>query len=353
MDILVGSGIAAFTIYAAAKWKKTDKEKIQHIFKNVGYTVKDREPVIFKTYKTKKYTLYSYHVPFGLVTDEKLDVIEQTLNKPTKITFQNTKLHIKVYNQKLSTEIPYDWTLTDGWTVPIGYDQEQLILHNFDEVPHMTEAGMTRNGKSVLLKLIMAHLINNHPDDVEFYILDLKEKLEFGPYENLQQVTTVAGNVFEAKSALSRVVNHMKEDMYYFREKGHNNILKTNISKRKFIIVDEGAELVPPSYLEKEDKEPYEYCQRALSEIARIGGGIGYRLIFATQYPTADTLPREIKQNADAKISFRLPTEVASRVAIDEQGAEQLTNPGRAIYRQQDKHLLQVPYIDDDDIKER
>lgn len=353
MDVLIGSGIAAFTIYAAMKWNKSDKEKIQHVFRNVGYRVGDREPKLFKTHKTKKYTLYSYHVPYGLVDDEKLNVIEQTLNKPTKITFQNTKLHIKVYNQKLPAEIAYDWILTDGWDVPIGYDQERLVTHDFDKIPHMTVAGMTRNGKSVLLKLIMAHLINNHPHDVEFYIIDLKEKLEFGPYETLKQVNVVAGNVYEAKTVLSSVSNKMKKDMYYFREKGYNNVLNTNIKSRKFIIVDEGAELVPPSYLEKEDKEPYQYCQRVLSEIARIGGGIGYRLIFATQYPTADTLPREVKQNADGKISFRLRTEVASRVALDENGAEQLTNPGRAIYIQQERHVLQVPFVDDDEIKEK
>ena len=351
MDVLIGSGIAAFTIYAAMKWNKSDKEKIQHVFRNVGYRVGDREPKLFKTHKTKKHTLYSYHVPYGLVDDEKLNVIEQTLNKPTKITFQNTKLHIKVYNQKLPTEIAYDWILTDGWDVPIGYDQERLVTHDFDKIPHMTVAGMTRNGKSVLLKLIMAHLINNHPHDVEFYIIDLKEKLEFGPYETLKQVKNVAGNVYEAKSALANVLKQMKKDMYQFRKNGYNNVLNANIRERKFVIVDEAGELVPPSYLDKEEKEPYQYCQRALSQIARIGGGIGYRLVFATQYPTSDTLPREIKQNADAKISFRLPTRIASEVAIDEGGAEKLRNPGRAIYRQQEKHILQVPFVADEEIQ--
>ncbi|HSH25629.1 MAG TPA: hypothetical protein VLA13_08850, partial [Massilibacterium sp.] len=50
---------------------------------------------------------------------------------------------------------------------------------------------------------------------------------------------------------------------------------------------------------------------------------------------------------------FRLPTEVASRVAIDEQGAEQLPHPGRAIYRTHTKNVIQVPYIRDTDIQER
>src|SRR5699024_4534778 len=90
----------------------------------------------------------------------------------------------------------------------------------------------------------------------------------------------------------------------------------------------------------------------ALSEVARVAGALGYRLIVCTQYQTADTLPRQIKQNADAKIAFRLPTEEASRVAIDESGANELANPGQAIYRTHRKDVVQVPYLSDAKIKE-
>ena len=103
----------------------------------------------------------------------------------------------------------------------------------------------------------------------------------------------------------------------------------------------------------KETRYLLSYCQHVLSEVTRIGGALGYRLIFATQYPTGDTLPRQIKQNADAKIAFRLPTEIASRVAIDEQGAESLTQPGRAIYRTVDRAEIQVPYISDGESEHR
>ncbi|MDM8098646.1 FtsK/SpoIIIE domain-containing protein [Oceanobacillus oncorhynchi] len=353
MDLLIGGGLAAFTIYAAAKWQKSDKEKIQHTFRNLNYKVKDKEPKHFKTHKTDQYTLYSYHVPYGLVDDDKLNVLEKVLNKPVGVSFANQKLHIKVYKQTLPAKVSYDWTETEGWTLPIGISLDGPVMHDFDKIPHMTVAGMTRNGKSVLLKLILGHLINSNPDDVEFYVLDLKEKLEFGPYENLRQVKGVAGNVHESKEMLEDVLKNIKSDMADFRKKGYTNVLDTDIKKRKFIIVDEAAELAPPSFAGKDDKKPYQYCQHVLSEIARIAGALGYRLIYACQYPTAENMPRQIKQNADAKISFRLPTEVASRVALDEQGAETLNNVGRAIYRTAEKHVIQVPYVADSDIKGR
>ena len=350
MDFLIGGSVAAFIMYAAANWQDTDKKKIQKTFSNLKYQVGDHSPKLIRTHKNKHYTTYTYSVPYGLIDDDKLNVLEKVLNRPVEVSFTNTKLHIKIYKNKLPTRLNYDWKHTNKWSVPIGYTQEKLIMHDFDKIPHMTIAGMTRQGKTVLLKLLFSQMILNNPDDVEFHIIDLKGGLEFGPYEKLKQVKSVSSNVKEAKKVLSIVSNDINSNMSMFKSKGYRNILDTPIKTRKFIIVDEGAELVPPSHLSKEEKQPYQYCQTALSEIARVAGALGYRLIFCTQYPTADTLPRQVKQNADAKISFRLPTEIASRVAIDEQGAEAIGNVGRAIYRTHEEHTLQVPYIDDKDI---
>lgn len=339
MQTLIGAGIASFFIYAAAKWNPTEQAKIKHLFKNIKYKVGDQLPILKKIDKNDTYTRYIYSVPYGLIDDPKLkNTLEKTLGKKVDVSF-NRMLFIKVYHQTLPTNIKYDWQSTKKWTVPIGKAHDNFIYHNFDKIPHMTIAGMTRQGKTVLLKLILAHLINNNKH-VEFYILDLKGGLEFGRYDKLKQVKNVSSNVSEAVSQLKIISKQLKSYMVHFKNNGYNNIVNTNIKKRTFIIVDEAAEL---------DKE----CQKYLAEIARVGGALGYRLIFATQYPTSDTLPRQIKQNSDAKITFRLPTEFASRVAIDEQGAEDLTCPGRAIYRTHERVEMQVPYISDTDIEKQ
>jgi S-DNA-T family DNA segregation ATPase FtsK/SpoIIIE len=99
--------------------------------------------------------------------------------------------------------------------------------------------------------------------------------------------------------------------------------------------------------MSKQQKDMLGACQRLLEYIAAVSGGLGFRLIMCTQYPTSDTLPRQIKQNADAKIGFRLPTQVASQVTIDENGLETLPRlPGRAIYKTDICTELQVPFID-------
>ena len=67
---------------------------------------------------------------------------------------------------------------------------------------------------------------------------------------------------------------------------------------------------------------------------------------FCTQYPTGDTLPRQVKQNSDAKLGFRLPTQTASQVVIDECGLESIKSiPGRALFKTDRLTEIQVPYI--------
>lgn len=353
MQTVIGAGVAGFIIYAAAKWRDPERKKIEHTFRNIGYKVKDHEPSLIRTIKKDAFIEYVYNVPYGLIDDPGLQpILQKTLNKPVHVYFDG-KLHIRIYKERLPMKVNYDWSKTDGWQVPIGIAQEGSILHDFDKIPHMTIAGMTRQGKTVLLKLILTHLTLNNPDDVQFYIIDLKGGLEFGPLEKLKQVKQVASNINEAEKLLKAVSKNIKKDMQFFKLKGYSNVLDTNIKKRTFIIVDEGAELTPARHHSKDEKKSFSYCQHVLSEICRVAGALGYRNIFCTQYPTADTLPRQIKQNSDAKISFRLPTEIASRVAIDEQGAERLDNVGRAIYRTHDKHILQVPFINNREMMER
>lgn len=342
--MLVSAGLGAATCYVLYHQifgKKSDREIIEMTFRNINFGLSKQYPTHLYSLKKDSYTVHGFNLPYGLTDNPKLEeVIKKTLNRPVKIEMES-HLKVKVYKDDLPRRINYDWTDSKPWTVPIGQSLDGMIYHDFDKVPHMTVAGMTRQGKTVFLKLMLAHLINNNPS-VSFDIIDLKGGLEFGRYEKLKQIKNVASDPVDAESCLESISTQIKADMQLFKSKGYNDITNTNINRRHFIIVDEAAELT-------DSKKSQKY----LSEIARIGGALGYRLIFATQYPTADTLPRQIKQNADAKISFRLPTEMASRVALDEQGAEQIECIGRAIYRTHERHLIQVPHVNDKDITER
>lgn len=352
MDIVIGGGIAATVMYAASKWKSDDSRKMLKVFNNIGYKVGDHKVKLKRKDVQESHTDYIFSVPYGLVDDPKLQpILEKTLCKPIQVMFKG-KLIVRVYGNELPKLIKYDWPKTEGRKIPIGLSQNGTVYHDFDKIPHMTIAGTTRFGKTVLLKLIMAHLINNQGENIRFHIIDLKGGLEFWEYKGLKAVKTVASDVYEANKMLRVILKGMKDQMAYFKKHGIKNILHTDIKTRDIIIIDEGGELVPPSFMDKEEKAVYNYCQYAMSQICRIGGSLGFFQIFCTQYPTFETLPKHVKQNSDAKITFRLPTEVASRVAIDESGAEKIGNVGRAIYKTHEQQLIQVPLIEDSEIRE-
>lgn len=354
MEIIFGGGLAALTIYAAAKWKEGDEKKIQHTFNNLDYGVKGYAPKLIKTHKTDEHTTYTYNVPYGLVDDPELNVLEKVLNRPVKISFTNQKLHIKVYRNKLKSEYAYDLFKPKGnWAIPIGMSLDKPIYHDFDTIPHMIVAGSTTWGKTVFMRMLMTHLIENNPNGVEFYILDLKGKLAFNKYRNLKQVKVVAGDYKESYHALSMVKRDIKRDMDYLLSIDAENAKEGNISTRKFIIIDEAGELKPSSDMSDADKEHTKGCQRIMSYIARVAGQVGYKMIFGTQYPTKEILDSQIKANAIARVSFRLTTSVQSGVAIDQSGAEKLEYKGRAIYKTVDEYLVQTPLIERKEIWER
>lgn len=338
----------------------SDKKKIATFFEITKICVQHKGelqyPIFIKEIKDDISMNYVYKLPLGVPSQliQKLaEILEEGLYKPVKISFHQRELHIRVFSQ----QIPEMWNWSKDllkehtWSVMVGKALDKYVYHDFEKTPHMCVSGMTRFGKTVFLKNVMTSLILQQSQHVKFFIVDLKEGLEFSPYEDLFQVVEVAENPERALEMLGRVREKMIKQIEMMKKSYFTNIIDTSIRERCFIIVDEGANLCPTQGLPKKQRDVLFMCQEMLSEIARIGGGLGFRLIFCTQYPTSDTLPRQIKQNADAKIGFRLPTTVASQVALDESGLEDLPSlPGRALFKTDRTEEIQVPYLKDTDM---
>lgn len=274
--------------------------------------------------------------------------------KEISLSYDGTLL-VKVYNEPTKELVEFNDDLLSeciGWTVPMGEAREGEIFHDFDKLPMMIVAGTTRYGKSVFLKNIITTLIHNQSDYVRLHLLDLKGGLAFSRFANCKQVVRVASNVDESLEALQAIEKEMKQRLIEYQLKGFEDITESGTRTRDFIVLDEAAELAPDK---TDDKAKKQECERILCEIARIGGGIGYRMVFATQYPVGDILPRQIKQNAVAKMCFLLDTETASRVVLDEAGAESLPLgiKGRGIYKTDRKITVQTPFITNDFIQEK
>lgn len=397
LEILSSAVFGSIAIFAQLKKSgaTNDSDKLNKIFSLTGLNVKDKDKTYTAQLLNKRDyswgTEYCYRIPLGRSFEDyqaKFNHIQDGLNnrktafnfsladlkaldfkqnllqqihdlltkkkatqKEIELSYDGT-LKVKVYNTPMPAMVSYtDIALNrDGWKVPVGQIREgnTLILHDFEKVPHMVVGGATRYGKSNFLNMLITTLLILQSDNVRLTLIDLKGGVEFSDYRNSKQVIHYADEPEEAEEALQAVVEEMREKQRQFKERSVKNVQEAKDPVRHFIIIDEVGELNPAEAISKEEKALKERCQMYMSQIARLGAGLGYRQILATQYPTGDVIPRQCKQNSDAKLCFRVQNGTASRVVLDETGAELLPEiKGRAIYQTADKRqILQTFMID-------
>lgn len=370
-----------------------DKQKLDRIFRKCGLVVKynkqEDTPKLIRSSRKENYTEYVYRIPEGLSFkdfEKKREVIEDSLNsnsdnislsdlkslsfsKDLKRQIENIKkeknkrktvilewdkvLKVKVYHGKLKDKYDYDKSMSvqcKGWEVPIGMTLEGVIKHNMQK--HMIVAGATDYGKTNVTKLMITSLLERRPDDTILSLIDLKGGLAFSRFKDIPQLNGMAKDIESALELLNVIKQQVEDVFQYLEQNGYEDVKEAGITKRHFIFIDEVAELSSANERDKEIKELKVECESIMSFIARLGRAAGFYIIYSTQYPTADVLSTQIKQQCDARLCLRVKNGYASEVVIDEQGAEKLPQiQGRAIYQTSENIVVQVPYVSNDYIE--
>lgn len=357
----------------------SDAQKIQKIFTNAGWRGRGGETIrLHKRRRIEGGTEYVYQLPLGFdrsKIEENRHILEDGLNVRSKIEFNlsdlkelkidktivqqiqkliNGKrvrkeveiefdgmLKVKVFTKPFPTE--FDWNdslITKGWKIPVGTNRQKVIFHDFDSSYFMIVAGAAGFGKSQFIKMAITSLVLQQSENVKFHLIDLKGGLAFSRFKNLKQVVHFGKDRNEALRILKNVQKHMNETHDYLEREGFEDAIEAGIKERHFVIIDEAADLT-------------DECQDIVEDIARRGRACGLRMIYATQYPTNETLRSQVRQNALSRVCFKLKTNVASRAVLDEGGAESLPEiPGRAIYQTVSNVVVQTPYLSNKRIKE-
>jgi DNA segregation ATPase FtsK/SpoIIIE, S-DNA-T family len=360
-------------------------QKIQRIFSNTGLNVKEGDKVLTAQLVRNKKRNWGrelvFRIPLGRSFEDyqnKMDAIQDGLNtkKRTKtidwkavklMDFKNIvklekahqkevemsydgMLKIKIFNQPMADKKLYsDIDLQSDWKVPIGATRTETIFHDFDQIYNMLVGGAVGGGKSSFLDMLIGHLLITQPENVKLTLIDLKGGVEFSRFKDCKQVVGYAEQPLEAKEALNTVVKEMKRILTTLKEKKARNVIEAGIKERHFIIIDEIGELASHKEVDKDTKKIKEECEYLLSNIARLGRAQGIRIIVATQHPTADVVPIQVKRNCDARLCYRVDGTSASMVVLDSPGAECLpVIRGRAIYKNgANKFTLQTPWMND------
>lgn len=365
-----------------------DSGKLQRIISLSGLNVKDGSDTLTTVLVRKKQHNwgweYKYRIPDGRSFkhyQEKLDVLQDGLNNRrkrikftdlTKLKFDETiasqlqllwktklteqkeieldydgLLIIRVYDKPLPIRIDWNENLLkpNSWSVPIGYTRQgDAICHDFDKSKHLIIAGATGYGKSAILKLIVTTLIDQQPENVELSLIDLKGGASFHRFRNCKQVKYYSREPEQAEDVLQSIQSDMNESFEKVVDNGFEDVKEAGIKKRHFIIIDEAADL-----------SDYEDAMDIITDIARRGRSAGYYLIFCTQYPTAQVIPSQTKRNIIARLCYVVDTDTASRVVLDEGGADKLPDiAGRGIYKNNVKrYIVQSPFITNETIYQR
>lgn len=217
----------------------------------------------------------------------------------------------------------------NGACVPVYKDLAEDI--------HLLISGATGTGKSNTLHHIIGSL------KCPILLCDPKYS-EFHIWKNYKKVihSKIYNDMDDIQIALEWVYKFTLDRFKSLQAAGCNDIKAYNVTASKplqhiCIVVDECHIISGKS-------------KKYLEKIATIGRAAGVHLILATQKPSSSAFPTIIREQANGRISHFLASATASKMALGEEGAEQLPKrPGTLLYKhigQDGLTALQMPRFD-------
>ncbi len=216
-------------------------------------------------------------------------------------------------------------------------DGEPMILDRTLE-PHALVSGSTNSGKSELINSMIAADRKN-PLSPKIFLIDPKESLDTDADETWTDLD-------DSTDFLESMVDLMKRRQAYYRERGSKDFI-THIAKLDnspalafdkpvMIYIDEMADLVTPEVGQSRKKGTtprHERAASALDELARKCRSAGIYLTIGIQSPKAEILNTKFRNNLGCRIALNVVDATASRVALDQNGAETLPKFGACLFK--------------------
>jgi S-DNA-T family DNA segregation ATPase FtsK/SpoIIIE len=289
-----------------------DNESLMHLerivkFGNIGgintFIFLDKIEDKNQTLKKFEKTILKYGKPIKELEDEyKFNSIKSGLVVEPLPTRENIKSFLEQINEaykKTSTikgEIDAFWREDNFWSkssaygvsIPIGWDDNEDVVEfefGYDYSEHHTLiGGRSGSGKSNLVNIIIQNLSYFYsPEEVELYLLDYKEGVEFNSYTNpmLNHASLIAvnSNVSYGVTFLEYIIEEKNRRSELFKKAGVKDFKEYRAKgyslSKIVIIIDEFQTLFTTKEKDKVEK--------MFAEILRKGRSFGIHLILSTQ----------------------------------------------------------------------
>ena len=226
------------------------------------------------------------------------------------------------------TDALYDESAVETVAIPLGADSETGDIAKLDVGDlhvHTLIGGQTGSGKSNLLHNIILNACWHYsPDELNLYLLDLKDGVEFNVYAtpalpHAKLVATAADTEYGA-SVIEYLVREKerRNDLFKEKSKGDKKItnyieyrkrFKKEILPRIILVVDEFQLLFEGKNAERN--------KDAIQMLAKQGRSCGIHMIFATQTIKGITSFREILTQFTTRIALRCGADDSRRLLGD------------------------------------
>ena len=329
------------------------KKNLMYCFENLG--MKARNGATVKIVRMNK-APYGWHLILSLYPGlhvgnliEHSRAFDQAVGGEVEIYRDKSGwVHMKIYMLGLPDIINYSKEMVEyiqkyPCAIPIGVSGRGVEILNLanDITYHALIAGMPGTGKSILLRTIIVSLLQHYsPEDVQFYLLDLKQNVGMTFFENFPHVVVSEGEPEKAGKVLSKLQAEMKRRGELMKKHRVTSIANLEGIKLPHIlfVVDEFAQL---------DE------MKAIEGIASLGRYVGVHCILCTQRPEVKIVSGNIKANIPVRIAFRMQTDIDSRTILGVGGAQYIENiAGRAVLQIGGRmRMIQGLYMSDKELQ--
>ncbi|GAA8151825.1 FtsK/SpoIIIE domain-containing protein [Helicobacter pylori] len=221
------------------------------------------------------------------------------------------------------------WTKNSQYevSVPVGWDinHKEVCFEIGNEQNHTLICGRSGSGKSNFLHVLIQNLAFYYdPDEVQLFLLDYKERVEFNAYTNPilehARLVSVASSVGFGMSFLSWLCDEMKirsELFKQFKVKDLSDYRKHGEMPRLIVVVDEFQVL----FSDNSTKEK-ESVDQSLNTLLKKGRSYGVHLVLATQTMRGGEIDSNIKAQIANRIALPMDADDSAKILDDDVACE-------------------------------
>ncbi|MGL2364524.1 FtsK/SpoIIIE domain-containing protein [Helicobacter pylori] len=212
-------------------------------------------------------------------------------------------------------------------SVPVGWDinHKEVCFEIGNAQNHTLICGRSGSGKSNFLHVLIQNLAFYYdPDEVQLFLLDYKEGVEFNAYTDPilehARLVSVASSVGFGVSFLSWLCDEIKKRSELFKQfkvKDLSDYRKHEKMPRLIVVIDEFQVLFSDN-----STKGKESVERSLNTLLKKGRSYGVHLILATQTMRGGEIDSSIKAQIANRIALPMDADGSAKILDDDVACE-------------------------------